>query len=138
MVPSSAWRWGWVRIESGPVGAVAFLLLGCAWSLAFAGLVRHRAEDRQPGRGELGFLLFFHSCSDLQLRPRSQLTGWLGDVAGWNPVTYVLEGLRSLVTQGWQPAALGSPARVAVVAVSACRYAWRPCADAPSRLTGDS
>lgn len=39
--------------------------------------------------------------------PRSQLTGWLSAIAAWNPVTYILEGLRSLVTRGWQWTSLG-------------------------------
>jgi ABC-2 type transport system permease protein len=35
--------------------------------------------------------------------PRNQLTGWLDTVAGLNPVTYILDGLRSLVLEsGWQ------------------------------------
>jgi ABC-2 type transport system permease protein len=42
--------------------------------------------------------------------PRSQLSGWLHTVAGLNPVTYLLEGLRSLVTEGWQWDALGKAA----------------------------
>lgn len=32
--------------------------------------------------------------------PRSQLSGWLDTVAGWNPVTYLLEGMRSLALSG--------------------------------------
>jgi len=39
--------------------------------------------------------------------PRSQLSGWLDTVAGLNPVTYLLEGLRSLVMEGWQADDLG-------------------------------
>ena len=35
-------------------------------------------------------------------------------IAGWNPVTYLLEGLRSLIMEGWDWAALGQ----AVLAVS--------------------
>jgi ABC-2 type transport system permease protein len=38
--------------------------------------------------------------------PRSQLSGWLDVVAGWNPVTYLLEGMRSLVLVGWDAADL--------------------------------
>ncbi|MGH9154930.1 MAG: hypothetical protein ACRD1K_03550 [Acidimicrobiales bacterium] len=34
--------------------------------------------------------------------PRSALSGWLDTVAAWNPVTYLLEGLRSLALRGWQ------------------------------------
>jgi ABC-2 type transport system permease protein len=120
-----------VRIESGPVGAVAFLLLGCAWSLAFAGFGYAIAlKTGNPAGGELQLPAVLPvPVHDLQLRPRAQLTGWLGDVAGWNPVTYVLEGLRSLVTQGWQPAALGKAllavAVVAVVSMSLCLAALR-------------
>ncbi len=50
--------------------------------------------------------------------PKEALTGWLGTVATYNPVTYLLEGLRSLVTSGWDGAALGRAA-LAVVAVGA-------------------
>jgi ABC-2 type transport system permease protein len=120
-----------VRIESGPVGAVAFLLLGCAWSLAFAGFGYAIAlKTGNPAAVNSSFLLFFPFLfMTSSYVPRAQLTGWLGDVAGWNPVTYVLEGLRSLVTQGWQPAALGKAllavAVVAVVSMSLCLAALR-------------
>ena len=120
-----------VRIESGPVGAVAFLLLGCAWSLAFAGFGYAIAlKTGNPAAVNSSFLLFFPFLfMTSSYVPRSQLTGWLGDVAGWNPVTYILEGLRSLVTQGWQPAALGKAllavAVVAVVSMSLCLAALR-------------
>ena len=33
--------------------------------------------------------------------PRSALTGWLDAVAGYNPVTYLLDGLRALISEGW-------------------------------------
>jgi ABC-2 type transport system permease protein len=56
--------------------------------------------------------------------PRSQLTGRLNTVAAWNPVTYVLAGLRSLTMQGWQWTELGQAvaaiAAVAVVSMSLC------------------
>jgi len=29
------------------------------------------------------------------------MTGWLDTIAGYNPVTYLLDGLRALVTEGW-------------------------------------
>jgi len=61
--------------------------------------------------------------------PRTQLSGWLRDVAAWNPVTYVLEGLRSLVTSGWQwdslAKALLAVALVATVSMSLCFAALR-------------
>ena len=120
-----------VRMESGPAGAVVFLLMGCAWSLAFAGFGYAIAlKTGNPAAVNSSFLLFFPFLfMTSSYVPRSQLTGWLGDVAGWNPVTYVLEGLRSLVTNGWQWAALGKAvlavAMVAIVSMSLCLAALR-------------
>jgi len=42
--------------------------------------------------------------------PREQLSGWLDTVAGFNPVTYLLEGLRSLASTGWEWGDLGKAA----------------------------
>lgn len=93
-----------VRLQSGPAGGLAFLLMGCAWSLAFAGFGYAIAlKTGNPAAVNSSFLLFFPFLfMTSSYVPRAQLSGWLGSVATWNPVTYVLEGLRSLVTQGWQ------------------------------------
>jgi ABC-2 type transport system permease protein len=49
--------------------------------------------------------------------PRDQLSGWLDAVAGFNPVTYLLEGMRSVVlVEGWQWAELAQ-ALVAIAVV---------------------
>lgn len=93
-----------VRLQSGPAGVLAFLLMGCAWSLAFAGFGYAIAlKTGNPAAVNSSFLLFFPFLfMTSSYVPRAQLSGWLGNIATWNPVTYVLEGLRSLVTQGWQ------------------------------------
>ncbi len=61
--------------------------------------------------------------------PRSELSGWLNTVAGLNPVTYLLEGLRSLVSRGWDWTALGQAllaiALLATVSMSLCFSALR-------------
>jgi len=48
------------------------------------------------------------------------LTGWLQTIAKYNPVTYVLEGLRSLITVGWDWSALaaGGAASLGLMVVS--------------------
>ena len=64
------------------------------------------------------FLLFFPFLFlTSSYVPRGQLSSWLNTVAGFNPVTYLLAGLRSLVLgHGWQPAQLGqAAAAIAVV-----------------------
>ncbi len=61
--------------------------------------------------------------------PRSQLSGWLNTIAAWNPVTYVLEGQRSLVDGGWQfgqlASALLAVGIVAAISMSLCFAALR-------------
>ena len=98
-----------VRPAAGPVGVVLFLLMGCLWSLAFAGFGYAIAlKTGNPAAVNSSFLLFFPFLfMTSSYVPRSQLSGWLSVIATWNPVTYVLEGLRSLVTLGWQWASLG-------------------------------
>lgn len=61
--------------------------------------------------------------------PRSQLNGWLDTVAAWNPVTYLLDGLRTLTMQGWEWVELGQALLaigvVGAVSVSLCFAALR-------------
>ena len=53
------------------------------------------------------FLLFFPFVFlTTVFLPREALTGWLATVAGYNPVTYILEALRSLISVGWDGGAL--------------------------------
>jgi ABC-2 type transport system permease protein len=55
------------------------------------------------------FLLFFPFLFlTTAYVPRDQLAGWLNVVAAFNPVTYLLAGLRSIVfDNGWQWPLLG-------------------------------
>ncbi|HWW54735.1 MAG TPA: ABC transporter permease [Acidimicrobiales bacterium] len=98
-----------VRLASGPLGLVAFIAMAGVWSLAFAGFGYAIAlKTGNPAAVNSAFLLFFPFLfMTSSYVPRSQLTGWLNTIAAWNPVTYVLEGQRSLVTQGWHFDQLG-------------------------------
>jgi ABC-2 type transport system permease protein len=96
------------------------VLLAALWSLAFAGFGYAIAlKTGNPAAVNSAFLLFFPFLFlTSSYVPRSQLTGWLDTVASWNPVTYVLGGLRSLTIQGWQWSELGQAlAAIAVVAI---------------------
>src|SRR5437660_4671558 len=105
-----------VGIEAGPVGVVVFIAMAGLWSLAFAGFGYAIAlKTGNPAAVNSSFLLFFPFLfMTSSYVPRGQLTGWLNGIAAWNPVTYVLEGQRSLVTHGWQWDQLGK----AVLAIS--------------------
>jgi ABC-2 type transport system permease protein len=109
-----------VHFQTGALGVLVFVLLAALWSLAFAGFGYAIAlKTGNPAAVNSAFLLFFPFLFlTSSYVPRSQLTGWLDTVASWNPVTYVLGGLRSLTMQGWQWSELGQAlAAIAVVAV---------------------
>jgi ABC-2 type transport system permease protein len=108
-----------VRFDGGPIGIAVFIALASLWSLAFAGFGYAIAlKTGNPAAVNSSFLLFFPFLFlTSSYVPRSQLSGWLDTVAGINPVTYLLDGLRSLVmVEGWQWDELGQ-ALVAIVAV---------------------
>lgn len=109
-----------VRFETGVLGVLAFVLLAALWSLAFAGFGYAIAlKTGNPAAVNSTFLLFFPFLFlTTSYVPRSELSGWLDTVAAFNPVTYLLEGLRSLVSSGWEWDELGKAA-VAIVVLGA-------------------
>jgi ABC-2 type transport system permease protein len=120
-----------VRFPAGPLGVVAYVLLAALWCLAFAGFGYAIAlKTGNPAAVNSAFLLFFPFLFlTSSYVPRSQLTGWLNTVAGLNPVTYLLAGLRSLTLQGWRWGELGQALAaitvVALLSMSLCFAALR-------------
>lgn len=98
-----------IRFETGILGVLVFVMLGALWSLAFAGFGYAIAlKTGDPAAVNTSFLLFFPFLFlTSSYVPRSQLTGWLDTVAAWNPVTYLLDGLRTLAMEGWRWTELG-------------------------------
>ena len=98
-----------VTLASGVGGAVVLLVLGTAIAFAFAGLggllaLRFGTGEAVQGIFPLLFVTLFLSSSSL---PRDLIKAtWFRDVATYNPVSYLLEGLRSLVITGWNAQAL--------------------------------
>jgi len=106
-----------VRFEAGLLGVLVFVLVAALWSLAFAGFGYAIAlKTGNPAAVNSSFLLFFPFLFlTSSYVPRDQLSGWLDTVAGWNPVTYLLEGLRSLALSGWHWDDLGKAALALLV-----------------------
>jgi ABC-2 type transport system permease protein len=108
-----------VHFQDGPIGVIVFVLISSLWSLVFAGFGYAIAlKTGNPAAVNSTFLLFFPFLFlTTAYVPRAGLTGWLNTVAAWNPVTYLLGGLRSIVLEsGWQWAELGQ-ALLAIVGV---------------------
>lgn len=121
-----------VRFGTGPAGIVAFVLLAALWSLSFAGFGYAIAlKTGNPAAVNSTLLLFFPFLFlTSSYVPRSQLSGWLSTVAGVNPVTYLLGGLRSLVLgHGWQwsqlAEAIAAIALVSLISMTMCFAALR-------------
>ena len=111
-----------VRFAAGFLGVVVFVLLGGLWGLAFTGFPYAIAlKTGNPSAVNSSFLLFFpFAFLTTTFLPKEALSGWLRTVADFNPVTYLLEALRSLLLVGWDAGALlaGFAAVVGVGAVS--------------------
>ncbi len=111
-----------VSFATGIVGMVAFVLLAATWGLAFTGFPYAIAlRTGNPSAVAASFILFFpFAFLTTAYVPREALSGWLATLAALNPVTYVLEGLRSLVMTGWDigPLLGGAVATAAVGVIS--------------------
>src|SRR6476659_5512371 len=92
-----------INFHAGVLGVLVFVLIAALWSLSFAGFGYAIAlKTGNPAAVNSSFLLFFPFLFlTSSYVPRDQLSGWLDTVAGWNPVTYLLEGLPSLALSGW-------------------------------------
>ncbi len=106
-----------VRVRSGVGGAIVLVALAALWGVASAGLAMIVAlRTRSVQATSASFLLFFPL---LFLAPTyvpfDRLTPLMEPIARANPVSYVIEGLRSLVLEGWVPAKLAACAAVIVV-----------------------
>lgn len=111
-----------VQFVTGFLGILVFLLLAGLWGLAFTGFPYAIAlKTGNPAAVNSSFLLFFpFAFLTTAFLPQEALTGWLSTLATYNPVTYVLAALRSLLTEGWAftPLAQGVAAILGVAALS--------------------
>ena len=97
------------HLQAGAAGALVIVVLGAFISVAFGALgcavaLRTGSGEVVQGLFPLFFVFLFLSSSNL---PRELLkTGWFHTVATWNPVSYLIEGFRSLFIFGWDGTAL--------------------------------
>lgn len=120
-----------VDFATGIAGIVVFLLISGLWGLAFTGFPYAIAlKTGNPAAVNSSFVLFFpFAFLTTAFLPKDQLTGWLSTIATYNPVTYLLAGLRSLILVGWEGEellkALAAVLGVAAVSMSLALAALR-------------
>jgi len=121
-----------VRPASGPAGVLVLLVLAVAIALAFGAvgaLIALRTGSGESVQGFFPILFVFLLISSMNL-PRNLIEiDWFRHAATANPVSYLIEGIRSLVIEGWNAEALGLAfavtATLGVLALAAAAAALR-------------
>ena len=88
-----------IEIASGPLGFVLLILLTALWAVVFVGFMQLIAlKTRSAAATNSGGLVFFPLLFlTPNFVPRDLLTDPMEIAASLNPVTYVMESLRSLI-----------------------------------------
>ena len=107
-------------IVAGVSGALVLVVLAVTICMAFAcfgTFVALRAGSGEAVQGffPLFFVLLFLSSAFF---PRDLIEqDWFATIATYNPVSYMVEGIRSLVVTGWDSGALAAAFGIAAVAI---------------------
>jgi len=114
-----------VRLESGPIGVLVLLAFAILVSIGFGALgafaaLRTGSGEAVQGLFPLFFVFLFLSSMNM---PRNLIEiDWFRFVATANPVSYLIECVRSLIITGWDGEALalgfGIAAAITVVALA--------------------
>jgi ABC-2 type transport system permease protein len=93
-----------VKVASGPLGLLLLLVLTSLWAVVYAGFMQLIAlKTRSAAATNSGGLVFFPLLFlTPNFVPRALLTRPMEIAASINPVTYVMEALRSLILQDVQ------------------------------------
>ena len=119
-----------VRLASGVTGAAVLIILATVIAIAFGSLgaffaLRTGSGEAVQGLFPLLFVGLFLSSMNL---PRNLIEAdWFRIVATFNPISYLIEGLRSLIIAGWDWQALalafGFAALLAIGSLTAATWA---------------
>jgi ABC-2 type transport system permease protein len=104
-------------LKSGFLGGVVLITFALFVALGFGAIgammaLRTGSGEAVQGLFPLLFVVFFLSSMNM---PRNLMEiDWFRTVATWNPISYLIEAMRSLVITGWDATALGKGLAVAV------------------------
>ena len=105
-------------IEAGVGGALVLVVLSVLTCTGFGAIgvlaaLRTGSSEAVQGLFPVMFVLLFLSSMSL---PRDLIANdWFRTVATWNPVSYLVEGVRSLIITGWDGEALALGFLVSIV-----------------------
>ena len=98
-----------IHSATGVLGIFAFIFISGLWGLAFTGFPYSIAlRTGNPTAVNNAFLLFFpFAFLTTAYLPQESMTGWLATATKFNPTTYLLEGMRAILLEGWVWSAIG-------------------------------
>lgn len=109
------------HVEAGAPGAAVLIALSILISIGFGGIgmwmaIRTGSGEAVQGMFPLLFVLLFFSSTSL---PRDLMEqDWFRAIATANPVSYLVEGIRSLLVSGWDAEALGLAFGIALALIA--------------------
>ena len=91
------------RVHGGVAGVALLMLVGMLLAVGIGGLgvalaLRTGSSEAVQGAFPIIFVLLFTSSAFF---PRQLMNGWYGWVADHNPLSFLIEGVRHVVTVGW-------------------------------------
>jgi len=99
-----------LHFETGILGAIVMVILASCFGLAYSGIgftVALKTGNAQATQS-MWFLFMPFMFLTTMFAPKEALSGWLSTAATVNPMTYVLQGLRSLSMEGWDAGDIGT------------------------------
>jgi ABC-2 type transport system permease protein len=123
------------RIETGVAGFVLILLLSGFFGLAWAGIsfVPALVTKSEQATGTMSLIFFPVVFMSTAFVPEAMMPGWMQVVNDWNPITFMIEAIRSLMTTGYDWNVIGvavlSTAVVGVITQAVTIWAFRRLAN---------
>jgi ABC-2 type transport system permease protein len=123
------------RIETGLGGFLLILLLSGLFGLSWAGIsfVPALLTKSEQATSTFSLLLFPVMFMSTAFVPEAMMPTWMQVVNDWNPITYLIEALRALMTTGYDWAAIGravgSMAVIGLILQGATIWAFRRLAN---------
>lgn len=123
------------RIETGIVGFLLILSLSGLFGLAWAGIsfVPALLTKSEQATSTISLLLFPVVFMSTAFVPEAMMPGWMQVVNDWNPISFMIEAIRALMSTGYDWDVIGrallSLAVVGVITQAATIWAFRRLAN---------
>lgn len=97
------------HVTTGLIGATGIVLLGGAFGVAWAGtsMLPALLTKNEQATGTLSLLFMPIAFMSTAFVPPSLMPEWLQTVNDWNPISFVIEAMRSLMTVGFEGDVIG-------------------------------